>query len=198
MLSPATIVRLVIAQRYGQLLEAFATNGQYLPHTLHAHLLHSPVSMQALALRRVVELSRGSTPAREQLTQMLLASQLEDGSFDADPLATAFALSALVSLIQSRQAVDPQVEQAHDRALEAMAAMQSRDGLFLDEACLQADRQRGSACILHLLARDAQAWIKLGLTRLLGWFDSHQATLDRDCQSFIRMARASLPRSLAA
>ena len=198
MLSPATIVRLINAERYGQLLEAFGANGQYLPPTLHAHLLHSPAAMVALALRRVVELSRGPSHAREQLTQMLLASQLEDGSFDADPLATAYAVSALGSLIHNGQGVDPQVEDAHDRAVEAMKGLQAQDGLFMDVQHISADRQTESACILHLLARDTQAWAKLGLTRLLGWFDAHQSMLDRDSTRFIRMAKASLPRSMAA
>jgi|GEM_PF-5496510 len=198
MLTPTMIARLIASDRPGQLLDAIISNGQYLPRSVHAHLLHSPVSLLALGLKRVVELSRGPHPARDQLTRDLLDAQLEDGSFDADPLATAYAVAALASLMQDRQGASPEVCQAHDRAVEALAAMQDGQGLFGDSEIRQGDRMRASACVLHLLSRDALACDRLNLTHLLDVLERQPSSMDRDTQSYLRIARASMPRSRAA
>lgn len=95
MLSIHTIERNFQQQRFEGLLEAVLANGLRLPLPLHIRLSQSPAAGVAMGLRRLVELTYGPTALSRRMTQWLLERQLDDGSFDADPLATAVVAAAL-------------------------------------------------------------------------------------------------------
>lgn len=208
MLSPTSIARFVTTRRTDQLLEAVIANGQYLPVVIKVWLSQvGIVPAISLGLKRVVELSRRPTPAAQMLTDALLAAQADDGGFEQDPLASALAAAALFQLMHDHHTSDPQVHRAHLLALEYLASSQASDGLFYDASEL--DPQRRSvfaAYILQLLARDPAARMQLKLDNLLQTLDLHSrsstedtsAHMLRDMQSFIRIARAGLPRTSAA
>lgn len=222
MLSPATIARYVTSRRMDQLLEAIIANGQYLPMVIKVWLNevgHTPAL--SLGLKRVVELSRRPTPASDMLTEALLDAQAEDGAFDHDPLATALAAAAFFHLRHDHHTQDPKVIDAHQRALAWLAQNQflNGDGLFYNNTGMDPNRQATfTAYILQLLARDPKARQLLALDELLHTMTTHQLAgrnpnhnqshghgpsnhqsqgHDKDTQSFLRIARAALPRTPA-
>ena len=215
MLSPATIARYVTSRRTDQLLEAIIANGQYLPIVIKVWLSevgHTPAL--ALGLKRVVELSRRPTPACDMLTQAMLDAQASDGSFDNDPLATALAASAFFHLRHDRHVNDANVIDAHERALAWLARKQylNGEGMFYDNIAMDLPRQAlFAAYILQLLARDPKARQLLALDELLHSLTQqhavqgqsqarchdHDQSLQHDTQSFLRIARAGLPRTPA-
>lgn len=205
MLSPAAIARYVTARRTDQLLEAVIANGQYLPVVIKVWLcaLGSTPAL-SLGLKRVVELSRRPTPAQDMLAQSLLAAQAEDGSFDHDPLATAMAAAAFFHLLHDHHTHSPEISQAHQNALHWLANRQDAQGLFYTDAGLDEERQLiFTAYILQLLARDTKARQILGLDDVLHGLSqqlvgrSCETQCDRDAMSFVRIARAGLPRTPA-
>lgn len=131
MLSPNQIDRLFRTDRLDVLVQEIAEHTLGLPLALRLRLSQSPASAVALGLLRLGELTYSPTAAALRMTDWLLTRQAPDGSFDADPLATACAAAALRgSIDRSRSlgiAPSPAIERAHQRAIESLAASQTLD-----------------------------------------------------------------------
>jgi hypothetical protein len=191
MLSLNVIERQFHAGRFDALLQALAANGLPLPLPLRIRLSDSPVPALALALRRVIELTYGPTPLSRRMLQALLQAQQPDGSFDADPLATACAAAALGRVLaDQRGTADTEVVEARHRALASLAQHQQPDGLFAGPSDRTTqDRAMTSAFILSLLAGDAEFRAAVRLADLLDWFEEHSRRLDRDTEQLWQLAR---------
>lgn len=200
MLTPTSIVRLAVQERYSQLLDALIANGQHLAPALRPVLSASPVPTLAIAIKRIAELDRKPWPACEPLLDALLTHQVEDGSF-GDPLTTALAVAALGALMRQPDGDEPRAVMAHRQALVALAALQQSNlGWQLPADCPIHSGQHHliNAFILQLLARDSQARQMLHLDQLLEQLAQRPASQDRETQSCLRIARACMLRPVAA
>ena len=183
-----------------RLLRDVAENGLVLPLPLRIRLAQGPVPAIALGLRRVVEMTYGPTPLTRDMTASLLAQQRGDGAFDADaeidspdPLATATVVAALNRVIAEQPGERHLVEQARDRALAALAAMQGEDGLF-HSADDRDQRQRAlvSAFIGSLLAGDEHFRATVRFAEWMSWYDERADLLERETAALYRLARAAV------
>ena len=200
MLTPSTIVRLAMQERYGQLLDALIANGQHLAPALRPGLTVSPVPALAIGIKRIVELDRKPWPTCDPLLQALLAHQKEDGSF-GDPLSTAMAAAALGNLLRQPGMEETHIASAHQQVLTALAAQQLPDQgwqLPTGSPIHSSHHRLVNAFILQLLARDSQARQLLALDQLLARLEQHPASQNPETQSSLRIARACMLRPVAA
>ena len=184
MLSSKLIERHLMTGRFDALLEALFHNGMVMPLSLRIRLSQHPLAVLALGLRRVVELSHGSTPGIRAMTRQLLRGQEADGSFAADPLATASVAAALEKLRREARdapvAEDPsEIAVAGERAMAALAAMQGDDGLFhAGDDRTEQERALISAFIAFLLAGSEAFRRVVRFADLMSWFEQRRKTLD--------------------
>ncbi len=194
MLTAHVIDRLVFAADTHRLIQSLADNGMICPLPLRARLAH-PVTADALALRRLAQLTYGPTPTSHRLVASLLECQNTDGSYpgsaDRDPLATAAVAAAFSALLGNRGQDDPAALAAtRDRAIAALAGMQEADGLFggPDDRTRQ-DRQLTSAFILFLLSHDDAFRAAVNFAGLLDYFDERRGRLEPETEDLVEMSR---------
>ncbi|MEM6392161.1 MAG: hypothetical protein AAF797_05270 [Planctomycetota bacterium] len=171
MISVSLIDRCLIKNDHDRLLRELNSNGLVMPRPLRVSLAQAPTAVRALGLRRLSELTYGSTPQTRRLTQHLLNTQHPLGHFlpqstdahyttQACPLTTATVLSALQRVAQDlpHNDIPSGLEDARQRGMQALAQMQQTDGLFAPPAPptdpSPEHRQLTSAFIAYLLATD--------------------------------------------
>lgn len=196
MMSVHQIERHFAAHRLDPLLEGLSANGLDLPLPLRIRLSQHPAGVVALGLRRLIELTYGPTSLSRGMTRQLLDQQEADGSFGNDPLATACVLAALLR-VQSEhpQHGEPELDSAVERALVALAAMQTpaHDGEelagfdFAHDRTLD-DRALVAAFILFLLADNARFRSAVRFADLSRWFEQHAHRLDEETHRYWLMA----------
>jgi len=192
MLSVNLIGKFIRASQYDQLLGCLSANGLDLPMGLRVRLSQSPAAAIALGLRRLVELTYAPTDSSRRLTEQLLSLQDEDGLFENDPLATACAAAALRRLVADHYA-GPEVGQAHERAIGALARMQHLNGCEagfpspLDRR--EDDRALVAAFMLYLLTDDPLFRNSVRLGDMFGWFERREQDLDDATLRFFDLAR---------
>ena len=201
MLSVNLIQRLFDTQDHSRMIGCLADNGTTMPLALQARLTQ-PAAAAGLGLRRLVELTYGSTPLSREMTDALLDGQQPDGSLqstcDRDPLATATAAAGLSAVLREHHGRDPQrhphLADALDRALASLAAMQMEDGLFChgDDRTIE-DRALTSAFVLFLLARLPGFREAVRFADLMTWFDERADRLDNDTLELYHMASLDDP-----
>jgi hypothetical protein len=180
MLSLYLIERYVENGHHEPLLDRLIDNGLELPLPLRIRLAASPATTLGLALRRVTELTYGPTRLAQRLTDALLSRQGPDGGIDADPLATAGFISACDGLAADpRQAADPRLESARERAIEGLAAMQDEHGLLhgTEDRSLE-QRELITAFVLSLLAEDGDLRASIRMADVLSHFEDREDRLD--------------------
>lgn len=196
MLSVTLIERCFRGRRFEQLLDNLAANGLELPLPLRVRLAESPASPVALGLRRLVDLTYGPTSLSREMAGYLVVLQAPDGSFQGDPLATAAAAAAMGKLLADRnhRAGAAPLEGPRERALAALAAMQSPDGLFCaPNDRTDQDRALTAAFVIYLLARDDDFRQAIRSADLFDWFEQHQETLDPQAARVWSLARTGAP-----
>ena len=201
MLTAHVIDRLVNGDDAHRLIVSLADNGMVCPLPMQARLAH-PAAAHGLALRRLAQLTYGSSPVSRRLVDDLLVRQNADGSFpgsaDRDPLATGAVAAAFDALLADHPTDDPAVlGGVRDRALNALAGMQQDEGLFAgaDDRTKQ-DRQLTSAFILFLLGHDDAFRAAVHFCDLMNYFDEHQASLDADTVKLLEMSRLHIEPTL--
>lgn len=192
MLSVSLLQRYFDAGQFDRMVKGLVANGSPLPLPLQARLSHAAPAT-AMALRRLVELTYGSTGLSRQMTTVLLALQRPGGSFagddEADPIATA-AVAAALGAVLREHGEDERVRSAYERAVLALAGMQDGRGLFAGPAdrSLQ-DRALTSAFALSLLADDEGFRASVRFADLESWFESNQRRLEPSTAGLYRLAR---------
>ncbi len=108
-------------------------------------------------------------------------------------LATACVAAALSRVLSEHRlyAGDPLLTQARDRALGAIAAAQTGDGLFIDPQVRDfADRVLGAAFMLTLLGDEPAFRAAVRWADLMNWFDEHADRLPDSARGFWELAQA--------
>lgn len=161
MLSISAIDRALERRDYDRLLRDLGRNGLVMPLPLRVQLSESAVGARGLGLRRLVELTYGPTTLTTQIINALLKAQCPDGAIaDAagrpSSLLTACFAAGLGRVLRDHAGRlgdrHAEIENAYDRALAALAAIQHQDGLFAgpQDRALR-DRLLTSAFIAYLL-----------------------------------------------
>lgn len=178
MLTLHTLQRLFEHGRYEPMLDALMANGLTLPLPLRVRLSQSPTASVGLGLRRLVELTYGSTGLSRRMVDWLLRRQDEDGSWDDDVLATAVAAAALarVACDHPPDAATP-AGVAVERALAWLAARQDDDGLFADPA--DRDRQQRLLVTIFVIYLLAECPLFRGAVRFADALGAIEQALDR-------------------
>lgn len=199
MLTLHVIDRHFWAHRYDALLEAIVLNGLEIPLPVRARLSQTPASAVALALRRVLDLTYGPTTLSREMVRFLLDQQAEDGSFNADPLATATVVAALVRWTQETGSTSAAIDgttgsgvvgAAQQRAMDWLATHQDEDGLFRHaDDRTQDDRAATAAYVLSILADDEAFRSAVRWADLLNWFEARFDELDESTHRLLSLAR---------
>ncbi len=201
MLSVSLLQRYFDACQFDRLVKGVVANGSPLPLPLQARLSHAAPAT-AVALRRLVELTYGSTALSRQMSHVLVALQRPGGAFagsdEACPVATAAVVAALGAVLREHGA-DERIESAYDRGLMALAAMQDREGLFAGPSDRSVQcRALTSAYVLSQLADDDRFRAAVRLADLENWFDLNGHRLDRATESLYRLAQVRVPSGVGA
>jgi hypothetical protein len=201
MLSDNLIQKLFDTHDHDRMIGCLADNGTTMPLALQSRLTQ-PTASVGLGLRRLVELTYGSTPLSREMTDSLIHGQQPDGSFQGtcnrDPLATAAAAAGLAAVLREHHGrntpCDPSLTDALDRALASLATMQMEDGLLChgDDRTLE-DRALTSAFVLFLLARLPGFREAARFADLMTWFDERADRLDDDALELYHMASLDDP-----
>ncbi|MGB1126383.1 MAG: hypothetical protein ACPG4Q_14360 [Phycisphaeraceae bacterium] len=199
MLSINTIDRALENKDYDRLLRDLTRNGLVMPLPLRVQLAESAVGARGLGLRRLVELTYGPTALSRQLISSLLRAQSPTGAaLDAAGRPSCLLTAALAAglgrvLRDHRDSQDldlAEIRFAYDRALGALACMQSCDALFAGSQDRDLrDRLLTSAFVAYLLI-DAPDFA--GICRgheLLSVLEDHLEDADPDTEQLIGMAR---------
>lgn len=203
MLSVTQIEKHFNSQDHARMIASLADNGAALPLPLQARLTQ-PAAAAGLGLRRLSELTYGSTSLSRDMIGRLLDVQQPDGSFpgpvDHDPLTTAAAAAGLAAAIREQQSLpDPRLTRALDQALSALATMQDAQGLFrYSDDRTEQDRALTSAFVLFLLARLPGFREACRFADLMTWFDERADRLDEDTAQLYHMASLDDPARHAA
>lgn len=197
MLSATQIQKLFQSGDHARMITNLADNGVALPLPLQSRL-SQPAATIGLGLRRVSELTYGSTSLSREMTDTLLDAQLPDGSFpgsvDRDPLTTAAAAAGLAATLREQAIPDPRLPQALEQTLAALAAMQDPQALFRhSDDRTEQDRALTSAFVLFLLARLPGFREACRFADLMTWFDEHADRLDEDTAQLYHMASLDDP-----
>ncbi|MEM8495711.1 MAG: hypothetical protein AAF663_10030, partial [Planctomycetota bacterium] len=202
MLSLHRIRRYFDEAHYARLWAELTQSGLVWPLPLRIRLENSPTAVWALALRRVCELTHGSSAMTEELTDRLLHAQTPQGAWcDAegreDPMLTALAAAALHRR-RLQPGIPPQqadhLSHQHAAALAALAAIQDPcDGLFGDSAGgdgrKSASLRVAEGCyVLFLLAEDPAALNTLRLLPLRDALDEAAPGFDATLRETYDMA----------
>lgn len=206
MLSVHLIERYWRRGQFDQLLAGLSQNGLRLTEQLVVLLARSRAGAVALGLKRVVELSYGPTALSREMADQMASEQAADGSFSGDPLATGMAAAALGAVMGEQTSGDlwaggasPHLSVAHERAVEALGAMQAADGLFVGgDHCASEERALVAACICWQLAGDVTFRQAVRFDNLTGWFEAHEDRLDDAAGRLWRMAQLEPALELAA
>lgn len=198
MLSATHIQKLFDSGDTSRMIDSLAKNGAALPLPLRARLAN-PAPAIGMGLRRLSELVYGPTALAREMTHRLLQTQQPNGAFpgstDMDPLATAAAAAGLAAVIRERAAdPDPTLQDALDRAVAALSAMQDAEGLIIhpDDRTEQ-DRALTSAFVLFLLARLPRFRESVRFAELMTWFEERLDRLEPDTAELYHMASLDDP-----
>lgn len=202
MLSATHIQKLFESQDHSRMIGCLADNGTALPLPLQARLTQSAAAI-GLGLRRLSELTYGSTPLSRAMTEALLRQQQADGTFpgsvDRDPLTTAAAVAGLAAVLREQSIPDARLSDALEQALAALAAMQDAQGLFRhSDDRTQQDRALTSAFVLLLLARLPRFRETVRFAELMTWFDERADRLEPDTTELYHMASLDDPSRIPA
>lgn len=199
MLSIHTIDRTLESKDYDRLLRDLTRNGLVMPLPLRVQLAESAVGAKGLGLRRLVELTYGPTALARQLIDGLLRAQSPTGAaLDAADrpscLLTAALAAGLGRVLRDHGGRGgcelDEVRLAYERALDALASMQSEDALFTgaQDRDLR-DRLLTSAFVAYLLIDSPSFAERCRGHALLSALEDHLEDAGPDAQQLIGMAR---------
>ena len=221
MLSIQFIEKVFQAQDYDRLLRELCRNGLVMPLSLRVRFSGSPMGAAALGLRRLVELTYGPTEFSLELSVGLIdAVQPGLGVLDSEghacPVLTAAVAAGLGRMVRdhgpllemsegrsggrsgglfgavAEGGIRGAAEQACHQAIEALAQMQSGDGLFAGWADRSpADRLLASAFIAYLLLDDPAFSARCSRHALLTALEEARDHASRPAAELIDMARMS-------
>lgn len=189
MLSVYHIEKLFLNRQFETLLRGVCPIDMELSLPLRVRISQHPAAVTALALRRVLELTYGQTGLSREMIDGLLGMQSIDGSFENDPLATAAAAETLQRLILEQGDHDGQIADAMDRAWQALANLQTEDGLFqfADDRSEQ-DRALVAAFIAMLVGQSEACRGRVRIHAIADWFEEHDRALDSGTLEVWRLA----------
>lgn len=206
MLSIRAIDRALEAKDYDRLLRDLNRNGLVMPLPLRVQLAESAAGARGLGLRRLVELTYGPTALTRQIIRALLRAQGPQGAVLDAAGRPSCLLTACFAAGLGRALRDhadrlgeelPEIEDAYQRALGALATMQRGDALFAgpQDRNLR-DRLLTSAFIAYLLI-EAPVFAELCRGHaLLSVLEENIDACEPAAEQLVNMAR--LPRLVPA
>ena len=187
MINPRTLERQFRNKNHKQQLTALIKNGLSIPNLIHNNLLQQPAAINALALRRLCQISYIPDPAITRMLDDIITISI-NSTYENKPLAAA----CVVSAIQAIEKYFPNlIKENHKNCVNKHLRTLS-DYFSNTPQVSTPDQSATSAFILYLLAADANFRNSIDLHAHIRSYQNSNTQYDPQTQTLYRHAMVDI------
>ncbi len=187
MINPRTLERQFRNKNHKQQLTALIKNGLNIPNLIHNNILQQPAAINALALRRLCQITYLPDPAITRMLDDIITASI-NSSYEEKPLAAA----CIASAIQAIEKYFPNlITQNHKNCVFKHLQTLSQYFAISPQNYTQ-DQKATSAFILYLLAGDANFRNSIDLQSHIQSYQNNTTQYDAQTQTLYRHAMVDI------